>query len=700
MELFSRGIVKCRYIILLVAIVLLVPSVLLYLNTKINYDMLSYLPQDIDSMKGQDILVDEFGTGAFSIIVVEDMPEKDVAALKAQIETVSGVEDVLWYDSFLDLSVPMEVLPDEIYEAFNRENSTMMFVIFSDTSGSDATLESIRVIRRMVDKQCFVSGMSAVLVDTQELSDSEAPIYVALAVALSCLVLSLTMDSFLVPFLFLLSIGMAIIYNLGSNFFLGQISYVTKALAAVLQLGVTMDYSIFLWHSYEEAKGKYTDKKEAMAVAIRETFSSVVGSSITTVAGFVALCFMSFTLGLDLGVVMAKGVVLGVISCVTILPSLILVFDKALEKTKHRPLVPEFKGIGAFVQKHYKIFLLVFLIVLVPAIYGNANVNVYYNLDSSLPKTLPSVEANVKLQDTFEMSTTHLILMDADVPEKEVRSFGKEVQKLDGVNYVIGMNTIKGAGVPQEFIPDKLKDSLENENWQILLVGTEYAVASEEVNNQCDQIYAIMKRYDPNSMLVGEAPGTEDLIHITDQDFATVSTVSIAVIFVIILLVFRSISIPVILVAVIEGGIFMNMAIPYFMGTKLPFVASIVIGTIQLGATVDYAILMTTRYMKERREDGLSRKDAITVAVETSTKSIVVSALSFFAATFGVAVYSKIDMISSLCTLMARGAIISMLCVIFVLPSFLMLFDGVIQKTTLGEKKKLKKKAEVSHQGI
>ena len=700
MELFSRGIVKCRYIILLVAIVLLVPSVLLYLNTKINYDMLSYLPQDIDSMKGQDILVDEFGTGAFSMIVVEDMPEKDVAALKAQIETVSGVEDVLWYDSFLDLSVPMEVLPDEIYEAFNRENSTMMFVIFSDTSGSDATLESIRAIRRMVDKQCFVSGMSAVLVDTQELSDSEAPIYVALAVVLSCLVLSLTMDSFLVPFLFLLSIGMAIIYNLGSNFFLGQISYVTKALAAVLQLGVTMDYSIFLWHSYEEAKGKYTDKKEAMAVAIRETFSSVVGSSITTVAGFVALCFMSFTLGLDLGVVMAKGVVLGVISCVTILPSLILVFDKALEKTKHRPLIPEFKGIGAFVQKHYKIFLLVFLIVLVPAIYGNANVNVYYNLDSSLPKTLPSVEANAKLQDTFDMSTTHLILMDADVPEKEVRSFGKEVQKLDGVKYVIGMNTIKGAGVPQEFIPDKLKDSLENENWQILLVGTEYAVASEEVNNQCDQIYAIMKRYDPNSMLVGEAPGTEDLIHITDQDFATVSTVSIAVIFVIILLVFRSISIPVILVAVIEGGIFMNMAIPYFMGTKLPFVASIVIGTIQLGATVDYAILMTTRYMKERREGGLSRKDAITVAVETSTKSIVVSALSFFAATFGVAVYSTIDMISSLCTLMARGAIISMLCVIFVLPSFLMLFDGVIQKTTLGEKKKLKKKAEVSHQGI
>ena len=700
MELFSRGIVKCRYIILLVAIVLLVPSVLLYLNTKINYDMLSYLPQDIDSMKGQDILVDEFGTGAFSMIVVEDMPEKDVAALKAQIETVSGVEDVLWYDSFLDLSVPMEVLPDEIYEAFNRENSTMMFVIFSDTSGSDATLESIRVIRRMVDKQCFVSGMSAVLVDTQELSDSEAPIYVALAVVLSCLVLSLTMDSFLVPFLFLLSIGMAIIYNLGSNFFLGQISYVTKALAAVLQLGVTMDYSIFLWHSYEEAKGKYTDKKEAMAVAIRETFSSVVGSSITTVAGFVALCFMSFTLGLDLGVVMAKGVVLGVISCVTILPSLILVFDKALEKTKHRPLIPEFKGIGAFVQKHYKIFLLVFLIVLVPAIYGNANVNVYYNLDSSLPNSLPSVEANAKLQDTFDMSTTHLILMDADVPEKEVRSFGKEVQKLDGVKYVIGMNTIKGAGVPQEFIPDKLKDSLENENWQILLVGTEYAVASEEVNNQCDQIYAIMKRYDPTSMLVGEAPGTEDLIHITDQDFATVSTVSIAVIFVIILLVFRSISIPVILVAVIEGGIFMNMAIPYFMGTKLPFVASIVIGTIQLGATVDYAILMTTRYLKERCEGGLSRKDAITVAVETSTKSIVVSALSFFAATFGVAVYSTIDMISSLCTLMARGAIISMLCVIFVLPSFLMLFDGVIQKTTLGEKMKLKKKAEVSHQGI
>ena len=689
MNKLSKGIVRCRHLILIVALALLVPSAILYLNTRVNYDMLSYLPQEIDSMRGQDILVDEFGTGAFSMIVIKDMPEKDVAALKEQLMTVEGVKDVLWYDSVLDLSVPMEMLPDEIYETFNSEDATMLFAVFSDTSGSDRTLNAIRTMRQMVSKQCFLSGMSAVLVDTQELSDAQAPIYVAIAVALSCLVLSLTMDSFLVPFLFLTSIAMAIVYNMGSNFFLGQVSYVTKALAAVLQLGVTMDYSIFLWHSYEAEKAKGGEKTDAMASAIRETFSSVVGSSITTVAGFVALCFMSFTIGLDLGIVMAKGVILGVISCVTILPSLILVFDKALAKTSHKPLIPEFKGIGAFVLKHYRLFLILFLIIMVPAVFGNNHVGVYYNLDSSLPKDLPSIEANETLQEEFHTGTTHLLMLDNELPEKEVKSLATEIKKLSGIKFVLGLNTIKGAGVPEEFIPERLTDALINDHWQLLLVGSEYAVASDEVNQQCDRISALIKRYDRNAMLVGEAPGTKDLITITDQDFATVSLVSIGVIFVIILLVFKSISLPAILVAVIEGGIFINMAVPYFTGTKLPFVASIVIGTIQLGATVDYAILMTTRYLRERTA-GSDKKEAITVAVETSAKSIVVSALSFFAATFGVGLYSTIDMISSLCTLMSRGALISMVIVIFVLPSFLMLFDKVILKTTAGAHKKEK----------
>jgi len=686
MNKISKGIVKGRYLILILAVLLMLPSAFLYFKTRVNYDMLSYLPKEIDTMKGQDIMVEDFGMGAFSMVIVEGMPDKDVAVLKDKLMNVDHVKDVLWQDSLMDLSIPAEMLPDELNDIFNKGDATMLFVLFDNTSSSDPVIAAIRQMRKICNEQCFISGMSGVLVDTQDLADSETPIYVGIAVICSVIVLSLAMDSFLAPFIFLAGIGMAIVYNMGSNYFLGQVSYVTKALAAVLQLGVTMDYSIFLWHSYEEQKLSSNDNNEAMAKAISATFSSVLGSSITTIAGFIALCFMSFTLGFDLGVVMSKGVLIGVICCVTVLPSMILIFDKALEKTKHKPLIPEMKGLGAFVLKHYKILLAAYLIILIPSIYGNKNVGVYYNLDSTLPGDLPSIVANDKLSDEFNMSTTHMLMLSADLPEKEVRSLASEIEKTDGVKYALGFNTIKGAGIPEEVIPDELKESFMDDKWQILLIGSEFEVASPESGRQCDQISALAKRYDSSAMLVGEAPGTEDLIKTTDSDFTKVNSASIGIVFAIILLVFRSVSIPAILVAVIEGGIFFNMAIPFYTGTSLPFVASIVIGTIQLGSTVDYAILMTTRYLKERRS-GLNKHDAISIAVQTSSKSILVSALSFFAATFGVGLYSKIDMISALCTLMARGAIVSMFCVIFVLPSFLMIFDKLILATTLGDHK-------------
>ncbi|MCR5120647.1 MAG: MMPL family transporter [Lachnospiraceae bacterium] len=689
----SKGIVRHRKLILLIALVLLIPMIMLYFKTGVNYDLLSYLPQDIDTMKGQNILVDEFGTGAFSMVVVEGMEEKDVAALKDRIAEVDHVKKVLWYDSVMDLSVPMEMLPDEIYKVFNNGDATMMFVLFDNTSSSDPVIDAVREIRKICDRQCFVSGMTGILADTEDLTDSETPVYVGLAVLCSVIVLALTMDSFLAPFLFLASIGIAIIYNMGSNFFLGQVSYVTKALAAVLQLGVTMDYSIFLWHSYEEQKRKYESRDEAMEHAISETFTSVLGSSITTVAGFIALCFMSFTLGLDIGIVMSKGVLLGVISCVTVLPSMILLADKALEKTSHKPLIPEFTKLGGIVMKFHVPLLIIYLILLVPAIYGNNHVGVYYNLDSTLPENLPSIVANKKLSEVFNTGSTHMLMLPADVEERDVRTLAKEIEAMDGVKYALGFNTIKAAGIPEEMIPEKAKESLINDDWQIMLIGSEYKVASDEVGRQCNDIAAAAKKTAPGSMLVGEAPGTADLIKTTDKDFTTVNTASIGIVFVIIMLVFRSASIPVVLVAVIEGGIFMNMSVPFFTGTKLPFVASIVIGTIQLGATVDYAILMTNRYLKERRS-GNSKRKALKTAVESSAKSIFTSAMSFFAATFGVGMYSNIDMISALCILMARGALISMVCVIFVLPSFLMLFDGVIMHTTIrsGEKKKAEHK--------
>lgn len=686
MENFGKGVVKLRIPILIMSLALLVPAFFGYVNTRVNYDILSYLPGEIETMAGQDILVDEFGTGAFSMMVVEGMEPKDVVKLKSDIEKVDHVEKVIWYDSVMDISVPMEMMPDEIYEAFNSGNATMMAIIFSETTSADKTMEAIADIRQTAGKNCFLSGMSAVVTDTKNLSEREAPVYVCIAVLLSCVVLSLTMDSFLIPFIFLASIGMAIIYNLGSNVFMGEISYITKALSAVLQLGVTMDYSIFLWHSYQEKKQESSDKKEAMAKAIGETVTSVVSSSMTTVTGFIALCFMSFTLGMDLGVVMAKGVVFGVIACVTILPSMILVFDRALEKTRHKPLLPDMKGAGAFVTGHYKIFAVLFLVILLPALYGYRNTTVYYNLDETLPKDLPSIIANDKLNENFDMNATHMLLLSAELPAKEVRSMAEEMKAVDGVNWVLGLNSLKGAAIPDEMIPNDLKESLMNENWQLLLIGSQYKVASKEVNSQCDELSAICKSYDRKGMLVGEAPCTKDLIEITDKDFNTVSVVSIGVIFVIILLVFKSLSLPVILVSVIEMAIFVNMGIPYYTETEIPFIASVVIGTIQLGATVDYAILMTTRYKKERLA-GVEKKEAVATACQTSVKSIVVSALSFFAATFGVGLYSNIDMISSLCTLMARGALISMVSVICILPSMFMVFDAVIMKGHVKSKK-------------
>ena len=675
----GEKIVSARVVILILGFILLIPAAYGYIKTKVNYDILSYLPKDIETMVGQDILVDQFGTGAFSLYVVEGMEDKEVSALKSKIENVDHVSKVIWYDSFADLSVPKDMLPEKLYNAFNNDDkdATMMAIIFDDTTSADSTMDAIEEIRKISDKQCFLSGMSAVVVDTKKLSEKETPIYVLIAVILSSIILAITMDSIMIPVLFLASIGMAIAYNLGSNIFMGQVSYITKALAAVLQLGVTMDYSIFLWHSYKAQQKEYTDKKEAMAHAIAETISSVVGSSITTVAGFVALCFMSFTLGLDLGIVMAKGVVFGVIACVTILPSLILVFDKAIEKTTHKVILPEFKGVGKFIAKHYRIFLVLFVIILIPAIYGYNHTKVYYKLDSSLPDSLESVQANTELAEVFNMNSTHMILVTNDQSDKDTRNMMSDIENIDGVKFCLGLDSIIGSGIPSNFIPSEVTEALKSDEWQLILVGSEYEVASDEVNNQCTEIEKTIDSYNDKNMLVGEAPCTKDLIRITDKDFASVSAVSIGAIFLIILCVFGSISLPIVLVAVIEFAIFINMGIPCFTGTELPFIASIVIGTIQLGATVDYAILMTTKY-KRNRLGGYRKFDAVATACQESVQSIVVSALSFFAATFGVGLFSDIDMISALCTLMARGALISMCAVILMLPSALMLFDKII----------------------
>ena len=681
---FGKKVVKYRVLILILGVLLLIPSVFGYLNTRVNYDVLTYLPDNIETMKGQDILVNDFGTGAFSMFIVDGMEEKDVAELKEKIEKVDHVANVIWYDSIADISVPMSMLPDDIYDVFNSDTGTMMAIFFDEGTSSDGTMDAIAQIRKIAGKQCFLSGMSAVVTDTKNLAEKETPVYVLIAVILAVIVLGLTMESFFVPLLFMLSIGMAIIYNLGSDCYMGEISYITKALAAVLQLGVTLDYSIFLMHSYEEQQVRYDgDKKRAMAHAISQTFSSVMGSSITTIAGFIALCFMSFTLGLDIGIVMVKGVIFGVIACVTILPSMILCCDKIIEKTKHKPFLPDIGRISDKVTKRYLVYVVLFLLFLFPAIYGNNHTAVYYNLDETLPKDLPSIIANEKLKEDYDMNTTHMILVDSSVSSTDVNKMIKEMDKVDGVKWALGLDSLVGPSVPSDMIPESVSSMLKNDKYQLLLVNSEYKVASDEVNAQIKALNKILHKYDKTGMLIGEGPLTADLIDITDQDFKTVSAVSIGIIFVIILVLFKSISLPVILVGVIEFAIFVNMGIPYYTGTKLPFVASIVIGTIQLGSTVDYAILMTTRYKRERNH-GANKHDAITTAHRVSAQSIMVSALSFFAATIGVGLYSNIDMISSLCILMARGALISMVVVIFVLPSMFMVFDKVIVKTSKG----------------
>ena len=680
----GKKIVKFRVPILILSIILLIPAVWGYVNTRINYDVLTYLPEDIETMQGQEIMTNDFGIGAFSMLMVDGMEDKEIVKLKEKVEKVDGVENVLWYDSLADISVPQSVLPSKLYDEYNTEDGTMMAVFFKDGTSSDETMKAITEIRKITGEQCFLSGMSAIVEDTKELAEKETPLYVLIAVALSALVLAITMESIFVPVLFLLSIGIAIVYNLGTNVFFGEISYITKALAAVLQLGVTMDYSIFLMHSYQEQQVRYNgDKERAMAHAISQTFSSVIGSSVTTVAGFIALCFMSFTLGKDIGIVMAKGVIFGVLVCVTVLPSMILCCDKLIEKTKHKPLLPDIGRISHKVTKRYVIYVVAFVILLFPAIYGNNHTGVYYNLDESLPKNLPSVIANTKLKEDYNMNTTHMILVDSSVAGSDVKKMSQEIEKVDGVKWVLGLDNLVGSGVPADMLPESVTGMLKNDKYQLLMVNSTYKVATDKVNKQIEQIDKIMDKYDKGAMLVGEGPLTKDLINITDTDFKRVSAVSIGIVFVIILLLFKSITIPVILVGVIEFAIFVNMGIPFYTGTKLPFVASIVIGTIQLGATVDYAILMTTRYQRERSR-GAGKFDAITTAHKFSAQSIIVSALSFFAATIGVGLYSNIDMISSLCILMARGALISMVVVVLILPSLFMVFDKIIVKTSKG----------------
>ena len=686
---FSKAVVKHRAAILIVALILMVPSFLGMAGTRINYDMLDYLPEDMDTVVGQNELTADFGKGAFSLLVVEDMEPKDVAALKGKIEQVEHVDSVVWYDTLADLSLPMEMLPDKLYDEFNTDHSTMMAVFFDSATSADVTMDAIREIRSIAGKQCFVSGMSALVTDLKDLCEREEPIYVALAVVCACAAMMIFLDGWLVPFVFLASIGMAILINMGTNYFFGEISYITKALSAVLQLAVTMDYSIFLWHSYNEQREKYSDNKEAMAVAIHETLTSVLGSSITTIAGFAALCFMTFTLGRDLGLVMAKGVLLGVLGCVTILPAMILVLDKPLQKTKHRSLIPDMTGLSRGVTKVFPVFLALFVALVPPAYYGYAKTNdeVYYDMGQCLPEDIECVIANTKLRDEFDIASTHMVLVDANLSAARTQRMIKEMEQVDGVKYVLGLRSLIGAEVPDEMIPESVMSLLKSDRWELMLINSEYRVASDQVNEQISQLNAILKKYDEGGMLIGEGPCMKDMIETTGHDFEVVNAVSILAIFVIILLVEKSLSLPFLLIAVIELAIFINLGLPHYLGQSLPFIAPICISTIQLGATVDYAILMTTRY-KSERASGASKRDAVATALSTSIPSIIVSGMGLFAATFGVAVYSDIDIISAMCMLMSRGAVVSMLCVIFILPALLMLCDGLIRATTLGMKKK------------
>lgn len=686
---FGKWVVKCRIPILILAVALLVPSLIGMIMTRINYDMLTYLPGDIDTVVGQDILMDEFGKGAFSFVIIEGMDPKDVSSLREDISHVDHVDTVLWYDDFADVSVPMEILPSKLYDAFNSGDSTMLAIFFDTSTSSDDTMEAITAIRSIAGKQCFVSGMSAMVTDLKDLCEKEEPIYVGIAVALACVAMMIFMGNWITPFVFLMSIGMAILLNMGTNYFLGEISYLTKALSAVLQLAVTMDYSIFLWHSYEEQKSMYEDNKEAMAVAINNTLTSVVGSSITTVAGFIALCFMSYTLGLDLGIVMAKGVILGVIGCVTTLPSMILVLDKLLQKTSHKSLLPDMGKVASGITKVFPVFLILFLGLVLPSYlsYKATNNEVYYDLGETLPEDMAYVVANSKLQEDFGVGATHMVLVSTDVSDTDVRAMIHEMENVEGIKYALGLESVVGPLVPEEMLPESVKEVLKSDDWELLLVNSEYKTATDEVNAQINELNTILKKYDSKGMLIGEAPCTKDLIETTDEDFKVVNTVSIVAIFVIIALVEKSITLPLILVAVIELSIFINLGLAHLTGTSLPFIAPICISTIQLGATVDYAILMTTRYKQERYE-GRDKREAVTNALKVSIPSIIVSAMGLFSATFGVALYSDVDIISSLCDLMARGAIVSMFAVILFLPAMFMLFDKMICVTSIGFRNK------------
>ena len=689
----GKWIAKHRILIVLIGILLLIPSVIGTIKTRINYDILSYLPESLETVKGQDVMVDEFGTGAFSMVVVEDMPLKDVQKLKNKFEEIEHVKKVLWYDDIADISVPTSMMPKDLKNIFFADDSTMMLVLFDNTTSSDEAMEAVTNMRAIADKQCFISGMSGVVTDIKNLCLQELPIYVAIAALFSFIVLEITGTSFVVPILFLLCIGISILYNMGTNLFLGEISYLTQALVAILQLGVTMDYSIFLLDSFEENKKRFPgDKNRAMGHAISNTFKSIVSSSITTVAGFAALCLMTFALGKNLGIVMAKGVIIGVICCVTLLPAIILIFDPLIEKTKHKPLIKNTNRLSGFIIRHYKIWLAVFCIGLLPAVYGNNHTKIYYNIDKSLPSTLDSNVANKKLEDTFDMSTMHIIMMDKNISNANKTTLMKDIEKVDGVKWAFGLNSVFGANVPASMIPKDVKDMLQSDEQELVFVCSKYSSATDESNSQIAAINDLVKKYDSNGMVIGEAPLMKDLQDVTDIDLVNVNVASVAAIFIIIMLVFKSISVPIILVAVIEFAINVNMAIPFFQGIELPFVASIVVGTIQLGATVDYAILMTSRYQKERRK-GFGKKEAVMNAHKACALSIMTSVFSFFAATFGVAWYSKVDMIGAICTLLSRGALISMACVIFILPAMFIIFDKVICKTSidfLGEKAKAK----------
>lgn len=686
----GKWIARHRILMLIIGFLLVIPSAIGMAKTRVNYDLLSYLPEHLETVKGQDILVDEYGMGAFSMVVVENMEMKDVQKLKEQFCEVPHVKDVLWYDDVADISLPVEMLPKDIREGFFKGDATMMIALFDNTTSSDDAMEAVTEMRKIANSQCFISGMTGVVTDIKNIALQELPVYVVIAAVLSLVVLELTGTSFVVPFLFLLSIGLAILYNLGSNIFLGETSYITKALTAVLQLGVTMDYSIFLLNSYEENKKRFPDDKErAMGHAISNTFKSVAGSSVTTVAGFIALCVMTFALGRDLGIVMAKGVLIGVVCCVTVLPSLVLVFDKPIEKTKHKPLMSNMDKPSAFITKHYKVWIIIFLVLLFPAIYGNNHTQIYYNIAESLPSTLDSNVANDELKKDFQLSNMHMILMDKNMDGLNKQKMFDAIDDIEGVKWTISLNSLVGPTIPESMIPSDLKDIFQSDQYELAFVCSEYGSATDEVNAQIASIQEVVKQYDSTGMVIGEAPLMKDLQDVTDVDLVNVNVLSIAAIFVIILIIFKSISLPVILVAVIEFAIMINMAIPYYQGVSLPFVASIVIGAIQLGATVDYAILMTTRYQKER-QNGKDKMEAISIAHKTSMPSIISSGLSFFAATFGVSLYSQVEMIGAICTLLARGAIISMIVVVMILPAMFMIFDKVICKTSIGF---LKKKA-------